>query len=222
MTVHGQTQSLADHLILFGKHLILHMDLFRAGKKQIHKVYLPSGEAHVQEIMRNAMRLSMDLELRDIPGQLLLALQPLRDNKANIISVVHHRDRKTPRGMIPVRFVVEMDRSKIDTVKEKLKESGISVVRAGEDRFIEAVSVVLVGHVLDSDLGDTINRIDSTGFAEVMDLALTMTGVDEPSSAFLKIQATGKAEIQKALAVLREVGAEKKLLVIEPIETEAV
>ena len=168
------------------------------------------------------MRLSMDLELQDVPGQLLLALQPFKDIKANIISVVHHRDRKTPRGMIPVRFVVEMDRNKIDTVKEELKKCGISVVRAGEDRFIEAVSVVLVGHVLDSDLGDTINRIDSTGFAEVMDLALTMTGVDEPSSAFLKIQATGKAEIQKALAVLREVGVEKKLLVIEPIETEAV
>ena len=168
------------------------------------------------------MRLSMDLELQDIPGQLLLALQPLRDSKANIISVVHHRDRKTPRGMIPVRFVVDLDRTKIDTVKAQLRESGISVVRAGEDRFIEAVSVVLVGHVLDSDLGDTINRIDSTGFAEVMDLSLSMTGVDEPSSAFLKIQATGKAEIQKALSVLREVGAEKKLLVIEPIETEAV
>ncbi|HPT18884.1 MAG TPA: amino acid-binding protein [Methanothrix sp.] len=168
------------------------------------------------------MRLSMDLELQDIPGQLLLALQPLRDSKANIISVVHHRDRKTPRGMIPVRFVVDLDRTKIDTVKAQLKESGISVVRAGEDRFIEAVSVVLVGHVLDSDLGDTINRIDSTGYAEVMDLSLSMTGVDEPSSAFLKIQATGKAEIQKALSILREVGTEKKLLVIEPIETEAV
>ncbi|HOV82884.1 MAG TPA: amino acid-binding protein [Methanothrix sp.] len=168
------------------------------------------------------MRLSMDLELQDIPGQLLLALQPLRDNKANIISVVHHRERKTPRGMIPVRFVVEMDSSKIDTLKAQLKESGISVVRAGEDRLIEAVSVVLVGHVLDSDLGDTINRIDSTGFAEVMDLTLSMTGVNEPSTAFLKIQATGKAEIQKALSILREVGAEKKLLVIEPIETEAV
>ena len=168
------------------------------------------------------MRLSMDLELQDIPGQLLLAMQPLSDNKANIISVVHHRDRKTPRGMIPVRFVVEMDRSKIETVQARLKESGISVVRAGEDRFIEAVSVVLVGHVLDSDLGDTIKRIDSTGFAEVMDLSLTMPGVNEPSSAYLKIRATGKAEIQKALTILRSVGKEKKLLVIEPIETEAV
>jgi ACT domain-containing protein len=164
----------------------------------------------------------MDLELQDIPGQLLLALQPLKENKANIISVVHHRDRKTPRGMIPVRFVLEMDRSRIEALQTKLKESGISVVRAGEDRFMESVSVVLVGHVLDSDIGDTVKRIDSTGFAEVMDLALTMPGVDEPSSAFMKIRATGKAEIQKALTILREVGKEKKLLVIEPIEAEAV
>ncbi len=168
------------------------------------------------------MRLSMDLELQDIPGQLLLAMQPLKDNKANIISVVHHRERKTPRGMIPVRFVVEMDRSKIETVKNQLKESGISVVRAGEDRLLESVSVVLVGHVLDSDLGDTVNRIDSTGFAEVMDLSLAMTGINEPSSAYMKIRATGKAEIQKALAILREVGTEKKLLIIEPVEAEAV
>jgi ACT domain-containing protein len=164
----------------------------------------------------------MDLELQDIPGQLLLALQPLKDYKANIISVVHHRDRKTPRGTIPVRVVVEVDRAKLDIIKSKLKESGIAVVRAGEDRFIESVSVVLVGHVLDSDLGDTINRIDSTGFAEVMDLALTMPGVNEPSSAYLKIRATGKAEIQEALTILRDVGKEKKLLVIDPIEAETV
>lgn len=168
------------------------------------------------------MRLSMDLELQDIPGQLLLALQPLRDSKANIISVVHHRERKTPRGMIPVRFVIEMDRSKLELLKNQLTSSGIAVVRAGEDRFIEAVSVVLVGHIVDSDLGDTIRRIDSTGFAEVMDLALSMPGIDEPSSAYLKIRATGKAEIQKSLTILREIGAEKKLLVIEPIEAEAV
>jgi ACT domain-containing protein len=126
----------------------------------------------------------MDLELQDVPGQLILALQPFWDNKANIISMVHHRDRKTPRGMIPVRFVVEMDRSKIESVNAKLKECGISVVRAGEDRLIEAVSVVLIGQVMHSDLGNTVNCIDSTGFAELKDVSLTMTGVDEPSSAY--------------------------------------
>jgi ACT domain-containing protein len=163
----------------------------------------------------------MDLELQDVPGQLIMALQPLKDNKANIISVVHNRDRKTPTGMIPVRVVVEMDGSKIEIVKVQLKETGVSVVRAGEDRLIEKVPVVLVGHILHSDLGDTIDRIDSTGFAEVVDLDLIMPGIEEPSTAYLKIRATGKDEIQKALAVLRAVGAEKKLLVIEPIEAEA-
>lgn len=167
------------------------------------------------------MRLAMDLELQDVPGQLLLALQPLKEVKANIISVVHHRDRKTPRGNIPVRILVEMDRSKLDRVKSMLEANGVVVVRAGEERFIEEVSVLLVGHVLDSDLGDTVSRIDSTGFAEVMDLALTMPGVDEPSSAYMRIRATGKEELQKALTILREVGTQKKLLVIEPIEAEA-
>jgi ACT domain-containing protein len=123
--------------------------------------------------------------------------------------------------MIPVRVVVEMDGSKIEIVKVQLKETGVSVVRAGEDRLIEKVPVVLVGHILHSDLGDTIDRIDSTGFAEVVDLDLIMPGIEEPSTAYLKIRATGKDEIQKALAVLRAVGAEKKLLVIEPIEAEA-
>ncbi|HWQ19279.1 MAG TPA: amino acid-binding protein [Methanotrichaceae archaeon] len=163
----------------------------------------------------------MDLELQDVPGQLLLALQPLRDNKANIITVVHHRDRKTPRGTIPVRVVIEADRARMESIRNQLKENGISVVRAGEDRLIEEISVVLIGHILNSDLGDTVNRIDSTGYAEVMDLALTMTGVDDPSSAYLRIRATGKDEIQKALSILRQVGSEKKLLVIEPIEAEA-
>ena len=73
------------------------------------------------------MRLSMNLELQDIPGQLLLALQPLSENKANIISVVHHRENMTPRGMIPVRLMVEIDPSRIEPVQTKLKESGIEV-----------------------------------------------------------------------------------------------
>ncbi len=168
------------------------------------------------------MRLSMDLELQDVPGQLILALEPFRLYKGNIISVVHHRDRKTPRGTIPIRLVFEISRSKIEKIKDHLKKNNISVVRIGEDRFVEEVSVLLVGHVVDSDLGDTINQIDSTGFAEVMDLCLKMPGIDDPSSAYIKIRATGKEEMSKALAILREVGVQKDLLVIEPIEAEII
>jgi len=166
------------------------------------------------------MRLSMSLELQDVPGQLIQALDPFKKHKGNIISVVHHRDRKTPRGTVPVQLVFEIERSKIELVEKDLQDYGIVVVQAGEDRFVEDRSVLLVGHVVHSDFGDTINQIDSTGFAEVVDLCLKMPGIDEPSSAYIKIRATGKEEMNKALSILRKVGAKKNLLVIEPIEAE--
>ena len=168
------------------------------------------------------MRLSMDLELQDIPGQLMLSLEPFKTYKGNIISVVHHRDRKTPMGKIPVRLVFEIDKSNIDKVKDQLEKNGIVVVRVGEDRFVEEMSVLLVGHVVHTDLGDTIDRIDSTGFAEVEDLCLKMPGIEDPSSAYLRIRATGKEEIEKSLSILREVGMQKDLLVIELIEAEKI
>lgn len=168
------------------------------------------------------MRLSMDLELQDIPGQLVLSLEPFKTYKGNIISVVHHRDRKTPMGKIPVRLVFEIDKPNIDKVKNQLEKNGIIVARVGEDRFVEEMSVLLVGHVVHTDLGDTINRIDSTGFAEVEDLCLKMPGIEDPSSAYMRIRATGKEEIEKSLSILREVGLQKNLLVIEPIEAEKI
>jgi ACT domain-containing protein len=168
------------------------------------------------------MRLSMSLELQDIPGQLILALEPFKKHQGNIISVVHHRDRKTPRGTVPVQLVFEIEHSKVEKIKKELKNHNIVVVQSGEDRFIDEVSVLMVGHVVHTDLGDTINRIDSTGFAEVVDLCLKMPGIDEPSSAYLKIRATGKEEIKKSISILREVGTQKNLLVIEPIEAEKI
>jgi len=38
----------------------------------------------------------------------------------------------------------------------------------------------------------------------------------------MRIRATGKEEIGKSLSILREVGREKDLLVIEPIEAEKI
>jgi ACT domain-containing protein len=166
------------------------------------------------------MRLSMDLELKDVPGQLLLALKPVSDANGNIISVMHHRDRKTPRGTIPVNFIVEIENVKLDNVRNQLLKSGITVVRMGEERFIKKITVVLVGHILDSDLADTVSCIDNTGFAEVVSLSLIMPAIGQPSAAYLVIRAVGEIELQKAMTILREIGEWKKLLVIEPVEEE--
>ena len=133
------------------------------------------------------------------------------------MSVVHRHEEKTPRGTIPVQVTFEIDQSFLDELIEKLETSGVGVARVGEERLRSSVSVVLIGHIIHSDIGDTIDKIDRTGFAEVVDLSLSMPAIERTSSAYLVINAIGIKELKKALEVLREVAAKKELLMIEPI-----
>ncbi len=159
----------------------------------------------------------MTLELKDIPGQLVLALAPISELHGNIMSVVHQHEEKTPRGTIPVQITFEIDQPVLNELIERLEKSGVGVARVGEERLRSSVSVVLIGHIIHSDIGDTIDRIDSTGFAEVVDLSLSMPAIERTSSAYLVINAVGEKELKKALEILRRVADKKDLLMIEPI-----
>ena len=163
------------------------------------------------------MIVSMALELKDIPGQLVLALSPISELHGNIMSVVHQHEEKTPRGTIPVQITFEIDQNVLNELIERLETSGVRVARVGEERLRSSVSVVLIGHIIHSDIGDTIERIDSTGFAEVVDLSLSMPAIEKTSSAYLVINAIGEKELKKALEILRDVADKKDLLMIEPI-----
>jgi ACT domain-containing protein len=163
------------------------------------------------------MKVSMDIELEDIPGQLVRALTPVSDLGGNIFSVVHQRDKKTPAGRIPVRLVVEMDDRKLEKLLALLAERGVNVVRAGKERLKESMLVLLIGHIVHSDIRETIDCIDRTGFAEVVALSLSMPGVNEESSASVTISAIGKSELHDALTILERTAKRKEIMVISPI-----
>jgi ACT domain-containing protein len=165
------------------------------------------------------MRITMDLELKDIPGQLVKALEPISDAGGNIVSVVHHHEQRTNRGAIPLQVIFDMEDG-LGALKEKLESRGIKVVRFNQVRLLEHKTVVLVGHIIHSDIRDTIEQIDSTGYAEVVDLAMSMPGISLKSSARIGINATGKGDMKNAVRLLRNIAREKDLLLIEPIETE--
>jgi ACT domain-containing protein len=69
-----------------------------------------------------------------------------------------------------------------------------------------------------TDLSDTVNQIDKTGSAEVTELSMVMPAIDSPSSARITIRSTTRAEMKKAIRILRTVAEQKKLLIIEPLE----
>ncbi|NYT20068.1 MAG: amino acid-binding protein [Methanosarcinales archaeon] len=166
------------------------------------------------------MRVSMDIELKDAPGQLLLALNPISELKGNLKSIVHHHENRTPRSTIPVQLVFEVEPENLDVIISRLEENGIGVSRVDEKRFMEHGAVILIGHIVHTDIQDTIDTIDKTGFAEVVDICLSMPHIDTRSSASLKIDAIGRKELHEAMSVLKEIAEKKDLLVIEPIGAE--
>ncbi len=164
------------------------------------------------------MRISMDLELKDTPGQLIHVLAPVSELGGNIMSVVHHHDKKTFRNTVPVYVIFDIDELKLEELKGKLEERGITIVRIGKMRLRARTHVLLIGHIIHTDLRETVDHIDGTGFAEVQDLSLSMPAIDGPSSAVVTIMATGTEELRKAISMLREVAEKKDLLMIDPIE----
>ena len=170
--------------------------------------------------MKENTRISMDLELKDIPGQLALALIPLSEFKGNLVGVFHHREKKRPNGRIPVKLEFEIAPNNLAPLLKKLAENDISVARVNEDRLIEQLSVILIGHIVHTDIKDTIYAIDKTGSAEVIDLSLSMPKINGESSAHMIISATGKNELEHARKLLLDLAKKKNILVIEPIGSD--
>jgi ACT domain-containing protein len=157
------------------------------------------------------------LELVDEPGELLNALRPIAENGGNLLSIFHERGSLTPRGHIPVEVDLECPPDRFEVIIEALREAGVNVIEADTERYTEGLSVVLVGHLIDTDLSDTLSRLEDCADASVVDVSLSAPdGTAEVSSARIRLAAT-RGNIEEALAAVRDVAAEKDLRVVEPL-----
>ncbi|MFQ3284615.1 MAG: ACT domain-containing protein [Natronomonas sp.] len=157
------------------------------------------------------------LELVDEPGELLRALEPIADNGGNLLSIFHERGNLTPRGHIPVEVDLEATEARFDTIVDALREAGVNVIQAGAERYSEELTVVLVGHLVETDLSDTLRRFADRGGVSVADVSLSApAGTEGPSSARLRLVAT-EGQSDDALETVRAVADEKDLRVVEPL-----
>jgi ACT domain-containing protein len=157
------------------------------------------------------------LELVDEPGELLRALEPIADNGGNLLSIFHERGNVTPRGHIPVEVDLEATPERFETIVAALRDAGVNVVRAGSQEYAEELVFLLIGHLVDTDLSDTLSRIEDCGGASVSDVALSAPdGTDVVSSARVRMEAHAGAS-EDALGTVRTVAEEKGLRVVEPL-----
>ncbi|WP_144901468.1 amino acid-binding protein [Halobellus captivus] len=160
---------------------------------------------------------TLRLELVDEPGELLRSLRPIADNGGNLLSIFHERGNVTPRGHIPVEVDVEATPARFEQIIDGLRDAGINVIQAGTERYSEGLTVILSGHVIDTDLSDTLSRIQESANASVTDLALAAPeGTANVSSARIAIAAE-RGATAAVLEKIRDVAAEKDLRLVEPL-----
>ena len=156
------------------------------------------------------------LELVDEPGELLRALEPIADLGGNLLSIYHERGNVTPRGHIPVEVDLEATPGRFDAIVEGLREAGVNVIQAGQERYSEELTVLLVGHLVDTDLSDTLSQLRAENGA-VTDISLSAPeGAEEVSSARLRLQVEQGA-VENTLEAVRSVAQQKDLRLVEPL-----
>jgi ACT domain-containing protein len=156
------------------------------------------------------------LELADEPGELLRALRPISNKGGNLLSIFHERGNVTPSGRIPVEVDLEATPDQFEAILDSLRSAGVNVVEAESDQYKGELNIVLVGHLVDTDLSDTLKRVQKTGGASITDVALsTPLERDRISSARLRLSAR-EGNSEQILEAIRDVAASKELRLIEP------
>lgn len=165
------------------------------------------------------MRARIEMELEDTPGQLVKVLDPISRYGANIQNVVHKREEMTPLGKVPVTVILEVkDKDRLDKIIDEIEELGARITRVGEEEAAVRAVLLLVWDIIETDLRDSVERLNSIDGAKVSDLNLAIGDSGEESSARVIIWATTEESLQTAVSRLEEITREKDLLLIEPLE----
>ena len=174
-------------------------------------------EASATEADGGLSAYTVRLELVDEPGELLRALEPISANGGNLLSIHHERGNITPRGHIPVEVDLESAPGRFDGIVDALRDAGINVIQAGPERYGEELTVLLVGHLVETDLSDTLSTISRDENASVLDLSLTAPdGMEDVSSARIRL-AVDSGNAESVLENLRTLADGKGLRLVEPL-----
>jgi ACT domain-containing protein len=162
------------------------------------------------------MRLNLVLELSDVPGQLLDALDPIGKLGANIVAVIHQRDVKTERGTIPVHISIEGDRETLKRVLKSIEEMDIQIIEVDGVVKKEKITTILIGNIVDKDLKETIKVLNNINGVRVADLNLKMSDNPEESASRIVIEADYGIK-KELIRNINEYGKSKGFLVINEI-----
>ena len=161
------------------------------------------------------MRLNLVLELLDVPGQLVSVLEPISGLGANLVTVIHKRDSKNENGKIPVQLTLEGEQESLNRVVERFDDLNITIIEKDGVINKELISTILIGHIVDKDVRDTTDRINSLDGVYVVGFDIKLDG-ENKSTALINLE-TDFGKKQYAFDEIAKIASEKDLLMINEV-----
>ena len=158
----------------------------------------------------------LEVKLPDIPGSLIELIKPVSQNGGNIHGVLHHHDKKL-NNMIPVDIWFELSdeliEASLENIKKELSNNNIQITKISVDSKNKILTFILTGHVFDSDITETIKRLDSKNI-KVLELHAKFTEVDEKSSVMMKVEFPEVMTKSELIIEIEKICKEKQLFLI--------
>ncbi|MFW9941923.1 MAG: hypothetical protein ACFFBC_01515 [Promethearchaeota archaeon] len=160
--------------------------------------------------------INLEVKLPDTPGSLIELIKPISKNGGNIYGILHFHDRKI-NNLIPVNVTFELNEEiqeiSIKNIKRELKEKNIQIENINYEIEKKLITIILTGHVFDTDVMDTIKRLASKNI-NVLELQAKFTELEEVSNVKLKIEFPEDMNKKELNNELRKICEEKKLFLI--------
>jgi ACT domain-containing protein len=143
------------------------------------------------------LRVNVDLRLKDVPGQLIGALEPVSKNDGNIVGIVHSHD-KVSAGRIGVNLTFEVtSEMNLDKIMNEWRSRGVDILKI--DHLFETFQLeyIIVGAVSADEMKKITDGIQALGGVESLNVRYSVSATDE-KTALISGKVRSKDIIKKA------------------------
>ena len=118
------------------------------------------------------MLVTANIYVRDVPGQLVAALEPMTTVNANIIGVVHSRDQ-TISGRIAVDLTFDIDPDLIEKLKDIWVSRDVVVAKIGTVIDLHNTVFMVIGDVTAASMDEIMSAAKEKAAMESYDIRLS-------------------------------------------------
>lgn len=165
------------------------------------------------------MKVMLEAELLDEPGQLVRALKVISKHQGNINEIIHIGERRSKRDgkiYIPLRLIFTVqEKVELEKIEMELVEEGIGVLTSLMREETESLRVIICGKSERIDVKNMLSGIKTNG-ADIGDFKYKISETGDSFSAIFRLLAPPKKR-ESVLNILEKYVNSNQLLLIKPV-----